>query len=331
MSGETHFIQQGDGPVFIGPGPGVFVCGCGNTLIEGYDAARFLSVGLRCAHCGHLTTTPPLAADVAPPFAAIVAEPVAELRPVTTTLPAHVFVIGRAEMDRISALYQPATPPSNVYHLSPALLDQAIAAHGRHTGADPALGRATFEKILTADITAEDPHAGLKDHALAWAIRHLRARMRSGTWDCLDQPATANAVTHVAGFLHFVATWSHHPLFPAILAGAATRGFSLHGLAPFAAAHCATMLGNRISLPPPTGTPGRIDGFSLATGPTDIVRVHVETFDRFEFPFGQPWTQATLRSAVADRVAGVQAHINLRHPGLLVLPPAPRWAASTRR
>lgn len=308
---DTHFVQQGDGPVFIGPGRGTLDCGCGNTLIRGYDPARFLAIGIGCGQCGQLTTTPRLPDGVSPPFAVIVAEPLAEGRSATTNMPAHVFVVGRAEMDRISGLYQPVTPPGNEYRMSPALLDEAIAAHARHTG-----------HALPSRVTdAANPYVGLRDHALGWAIQHLRGLIQRDLWACLDGVATPIAVAHVAGFLHFVATWSHHPLFPAMVVGAAARGFSMHGLAPFATAHCATMLGNRISFLVPTGAPARVDSFNLATGPTDIVAVHLDVFDRFEVPFGQAWNQASLRSAVADRIAAAQGHINLRNPGMVVLSP----------
>jgi hypothetical protein len=214
-------------------------------------------------------------------------------------------------MDRITALYQPANPPDNVYRFTPALLETAQAAFARHTGADLPLPASN----------PDDPFAGLSRHALGWAIAHLRARMQEETWACLETAPTAAACCHIAGFLHFVATWSHHPLFPAMAATAADTGFSLHGLAPFAAAHCLTMQRNRISFPPPDGYPGRIERFFLATGPTETIPALPEIFDRFEYPFGQHWTEATLNAAVADRIAAAQSRINLRNPGLLLLSP----------
>ncbi len=62
----------------------------------------------------------------------------------------------------------------------------------------------------------------------------------------MENAPSSDAVCHVAGFLHFVATWSQHPLFPAMVATAGDRGFSLHGLALFAAAHSLAMMRNRI-------------------------------------------------------------------------------------
>ncbi len=310
---EVHFVQQSEGPVFIGIGAGTLVCGCGTVLIQDYDPARFLSVGIQCRVCGALTTTPPLPRDAPPPFAVVIAEPVAEVRPVTTTLPRSVFVIGRGEMDRITALYQPATPADNVYRFSTDLLDQAVATHDRLCGAPLAIPEADFA----------DPYRGLRQHALAWAVGQMRARMRQPAWRCLDDVPTSIASVHVTSFLHFVAVWGHHPLFPAMLANVAARGFSSHGLAPFAAAQVMTTMGNRITFPRPSGTPPLVDGFSLATGPTETIAARVEPFDRFEVPFGQPWDQTALRTAVAERIAASAARINPRNHGLLLLSPGP--------
>ncbi len=313
--GATHFIQQCDGPVFVGPGGGTLDCPCGHTLIQGYDPARWLAIGVRCGRCGQLTTTAGLPVGAAPPFAAIVAEPVAEPRPVSTPMPDHAFVIGRAEMDRIIRLYQPVTPARHSYCLTPALLDSVIAGYDRYAAAPLAAGAAD----------ADERFPGLANHPLAWAVGHLRGRMQGAAWACLDDVATSIATVHVTGFLHFVATWSHHPLFPAMMAGVAAQGGSVHRLSLFAAAHCMALQGNRISFPAPSarasGTPAGIDGFNLATGPTDTVAVYLDILDRFEVPFGQPWNQASLRAAVADRIAAAQSRINLRNPGLLVLSP----------
>jgi hypothetical protein len=294
VSEETHFVQTGDGPVLIGAGPGTLACGCGHVLVEGYDPARFLAIGLQCARCGTLTSTPALAEGELPPRSAIVAAPSAEPRTGAMTVPAGVSVVGQAEMARLQALLQPASP-GNVYQISPALLDQAEAA---------------FEGSL-AETAA--------DHALGSAVRFLREAMPGGVR--LTDAPTAAAVVRVLGFLHFVATWSRHPLFPAMMATAGARGFDLHGLTPFAAAHCLMMMGNRVRFPDPGGYPGRIEGFELVAGLADTVAVHIEVFDRFEYPSGQPWDPVRLLGAVSEVLAAAQGRINLRNPGVLVLSP----------
>jgi hypothetical protein len=106
-----------------------------------------------------------------------------------------------------------------------------------------------------------------------------------------------------------------------MVATAADRSFSLHGLAPFATAHCLTMMGNRINFPEPLGYPGRIEGFNLVGGPSETVGVHVEVFDRFEFPFGEKWDAVRLLSGVSEAIGAAQGQINLRHPGMLLLSP----------
>lgn len=290
-------------------GAGAFACGCGQVLIQGYDSARFLSVGIACGRCGALSVTPGLPDGQAPPFAVVIAEPIAEPRTQTITLPPSAFVAGRAEMSRITALYQPVTPAGNVYRMTPEVLDGLAEAYGRHVGAALPVGAGP----------AEDPFAGMAEDALGWAVGHLRERMRNPDWACLEDTATAAASCHAAGFLHFLASWSHHPLFSAMLATAAERGFSLHGLAPFAAAHCLTMQGNTVGFPGATAE--RIEGISLATGPTETLAVLLEVFDRFEYPHGQPWDAARLRAAVQEVLGAAASRLNLRNPGVLVLSP----------
>jgi hypothetical protein len=308
---EVHFVQGGDVPVLGGAGDGTLPCACGNILIEGFQPTQFLGVGIQCARCGAVTTTPPLPdGRMLPPFV-ITAQPSAEPRVGAMKVPDRVALAGRAEMDRLGTLFRPATPEDSVYQVSPELLDRAEAAFERHVGG----------ALPVVDADPANAFAGVRDHALAWAVRHLRARLQDESWACMQDAPTANAVTHVAGFMHFVATWSRHPLFPAMAATAGDRGCSLHGLALFAAAHSLALMGNRIGFDEPTGYPARINGFNLATGQTSVARVHLTVFDRFEFPFGQPWDHASLRAAVLDVVAGSQNLINLRNPGLLLLSP----------
>jgi hypothetical protein len=311
VTSEIHVVQALDGPILIGSGDGMFSCTCGNPLIEGFRPQQFLAIGIQCARCEAVTTTPPLAAGETPPRTMMVMEPSATPRTSPMTVPSHVAAVGRTEMDRLGTLFRPATPPDTAYQITGALLDQAADA---------------FEGYLGHELPEIPPdpanvYAGLRDHALAWAVRHLRVRMQAGAWSCVEDTPTASAVVHVTGFLHFVATWSHHPLFPAMAATADTRGFSIHGLALFAAAHSMAVTGNRVGFQPPTGYPGHIESFDLATGATEVVAVQLEVFDRFELPFGRPWDYASLSAAVSEAVAAAQGRINLRNPGVLLLSP----------
>lgn len=297
--------------MFIGPGDGVLACGCGNTLIEGYEPARFLAIGIQCEQCGAVTETPGLAAGARPPFAVVIAEAAAEPRVSVTTLPPSAYVIGRGEMDRITALLLPRTPDDNVYLMSAPLLDHVAAEFARLQGAD----------LPVFDVVPGDDFAGMREHALGWAVSHVRRRLAAEAWSCRDSAATSAAVVNIAGFLHFVRTWGHHPLFAAMAATAGDRGFSLHGLAAFAAAHCLSLQGNRIGFPEPEGFPGRIEHFYVATGPTETVTVLTDVFDRFEHPYGRARDAAGLRAAVMDVVFALAGRINLKHPGLLLLSP----------
>jgi hypothetical protein len=246
-----------------------------------------------------------------PPPGLSAAELSSEPRVRAMKVPGGVAVVGRSEMDRLGTLMRPMTPADSTYRISAALLDEAAAAFERHTGSGlPEVG---------AD--PSDAFVGIRDHALAWAVKHLRTRVQEESWACMEAAATSAAVAHVTGFLHFVATWSRHPLFPTMVATAGDRGFSLHGLALFAAAHTLAMMRNRTGFQEPSGYPARVDGFDLAVGTAAVVRVHMEVFDRFEFPFGRKWDQASLQDAVSDVVAAAQGRINLRNPGLLLLSP----------
>jgi len=216
----VHFIQCVDGPVFIGTGSGALDCTCGNRLIEAYDPVYFLDISLQCGRCGAVTTTPRLGDGHSPPFAVIIAEPEAAQRTFTATLNSNAYIISRAEMDRLTALYSPRTPPDWAYQVTEALLDDAVARYAQVVG----------QALPVLAPQAADPYAGLKDHALAWSVAHLRSRMRQGRWRADDGIPTPIAVATLTGFLHFVATWAHHPRFPLLVAGAAARGFSAHGL-----------------------------------------------------------------------------------------------------
>ncbi|WP_158924021.1 hypothetical protein [Acidisphaera sp. S103] len=311
MTTDVHFVQGGDEPVLAGVGGGTLSCACGHTLIAGYDADRVLGIGIQCARCGTVTTTPQMAQGALSPPAVLIAAPSTEPRTVPMTVAQGITVIGQAEMDRLSALFRPVTPTDNTYRISPERLDEVAAAYERHVG----------DKLPAVAMDPNEPFRGLRDHALGWAVEHLRAETRDPAWAGIQNDVTAMAALHVAGFLHFVATWSHHPRFPAMAATAADRGCSLHGLATFAAAHSLNMMGNRLIFPPPQGYPGRIETFALLTGSANALPVHVDTFDRFEFPFGQRWDHANLRTAVSAAIEAAQGRINLRNPGLLLLSP----------
>ncbi len=284
-----HFVQLGDAPVFIGGGTGTLACTCGRTLIESYDPERFVGIAIACSACGTVTETPALPVGARPPMSVVIAEVASDPAAFANALASGAALIGQAEMDRITGLYQPRTPASNVYSVSDPFLDETAALFEQLTGG--AL------PTVTADFAE-----GLAQHALAWSVLHLRERLRAEAWACLETPASSVACVTVTGFRHFVATWSQHPLFPAMVATAADRGFSSHGLALFAAAHCLLQQNNHIGFPTPSGTPGRVTYVRLATGPSQSMPVLTKVFDRFEVPWGRPWNPDSLRVAVQEAI-----------------------------
>ena len=303
---KPHFVQPENAAVFIGTGASALTCACGQTLIEGYEQPRYVAVAFQCGACGSITETPGLPAGRTIPTPAVIAEEAAEIVS-GRTLPAGATLFGRAEMNRVVNLYRPRTPASNIYSFTDALLDDAGATAERLTGGalpDTAPG---FD--------------GLARHALAWSLRHLRARLRAESWACFEEPATAIACSTVAAFQHFTATWQQHPMFPAMVATAGARGFSTHGVALFAAGHCLVMQKNGVGFPAPSPVTGQIETLRLATGPSRAVDIVLHVFDQFEVPWGRPWTPDALRRAVQDAIESEQGRINPRHPGMLVLSP----------
>src|ERR1700759_1158908 len=98
MTTETHFVQAGAGPVLIGAGGETLTCECGQILVQGFSADRFLGIGIACGRCGSVTTTAVLPDGAVPPRSAIVAAPSAAPRETAMTIPAGATLIGHAEM-----------------------------------------------------------------------------------------------------------------------------------------------------------------------------------------------------------------------------------------
>lgn len=305
---RPHFVQHCDGPVFLAAGTGSLSCACGRLLIQGYAPEQFLSIAIQCGDCAAVTETPSLAEGRSAPAAIVVAEASAEPCIEPITLAANTAIVGEAERDRLAGLYAPQTPSSNTYSFDAAFLDETAAQFAELTG----------DALPSVQTEIKN---GLGRHALAWSVEHLRQRIAAGDWACLDSTETSIASLTVAAFRHFTATWSQHLMFPAMLATAADAGFSTHGLAQFAAAHCLVMQRNRIGFPPVLGYPGRVDHLLLGSGPRDWVPVYTRVFDRFELPWGRPWDHAAVRAAVEQAMAAEAARINPKNPGLLLLSP----------
>ncbi len=301
MGLTPHYIQHGDSPAIHGDGPGVLECACGHSvLIAGYEPARVLGIAIQCGACGAVTETPGLPEGVASPATAALVDRGSGRPP--PFISAGTALISREEFDRLAALYQPKLAESDTHTISDALLEGVAAQVEQWTGEplDPA-------------------PPSYRDHPLAWAVAHYRARLKDPDWITFRADHDMLAVSVIAAFRELLSTWSHHPQFPAMVATAAARGFSFHGLAMFGAAKALVASGNRVAFVPAKGPRPRIEQLRLVLGPEDQMSVVVRQFDRFEWPNGGQATPQALRAEVIEAMASVQGSINRLRPGMLVL------------
>jgi hypothetical protein len=311
---DPHFIQVGDEPAIIGEGSDDLPCpSCGSVLVKGYLPLNLLGIDIRCARCGTITTTPGLPAGSNVPPRVMPVERRLEPLPRSATVGRLAALASREEIERLARLYAPRTPSSDRFVVDQAFLDQAALDYDRLTD-----GKLDHD-LAVAAAAGTQPAAGIRANALAWALEHLRAASRAEGWSWYGTDAGSVATTVVAAFQHFVACWSHHPLFGAMVATVADLGFSLHAFARFGAAKCLADSGNRIGFPPPEESDGRIADFFIPVSPTERWDVIVKVFDQFEWPEGRSWDQGSLRAAVLDAMETSQGRINRRHFGLLVL------------
>ncbi len=303
MTPLPHYTQTGDSPVTAGAGSGQFSCGCGQSLlISGYEPRNFLGIAVRCFACGNVSETPGLAEGEQPPPDVTMVERGAVNPP--RTVATTTVLISREEMERLVALYQPRATGADPHVISDGLLDEVETQQRCHTN------------------QPLDPSPrGYKGQPLAWAIAHLRDRLRDPEWTSFADSSDSTAAAVVAAFRDLFASWSHHPLFGAMLETAAAQGFSLHAMAMFGAAKSLMSAGNQIAFVPTTGARPRIASFQLVQGPQEHMSVQVNRWDRFEWPDGAEATPQAIRAAVIEAMASVQGSINRLHPGMLVLSP----------
>ncbi len=318
VSRPPHFVQTAGAPVFIGQGNGALTCRCGQSeLVRGYDPRAFLAVDFQCAACGAITTTPGLSALATPPTSIIPLERIGETSAHGTPIQAGAVLAGREEIDRLTMLYQPRQQPTPEMTVSAAFLDAMEADYDRLTGG--------LLAEHTAALNAADGGVapGLKTHALLWALRTLRTDLGQPGWSCAGTDAYAVATAHIGAFRYFTDCWSHHPLFPMMAKAAADTGFSLHGLAPYAAAKALADSGNRVGFSVPQDGSERVRDFHIAIGPNERMACVIDVFDRFEWPNTPLPSAATVHAAVRERLEASKARVNLKHPGMLILSPGP--------
>jgi hypothetical protein len=296
-----HYTQTGSAPAVAGSGFGVLGCHCGRSLlISGYEARNFLGIAIQCAACGHITETPGLPLGAVPPPGVTLIERGAESPPAAIT--SRTVLISREEMERLALLYQPRSTNSDQHVISDSLLDDI-----------------EFQQRRWTNEPLEPSPANIKDHALAWAVAHFRARLRDPEWTSFADETDMVAVTVIAAFRDLFASWVHHPLFGAMMGSVAAQGFSLHGMALFGAAKSLASAGNRIGFTATEGPRPKIVSVQLVLDGKETMSVAVNRFDRFEWPNGGQATSSAVRAAVIEAISSVQGRINRLRPGILVL------------
>jgi hypothetical protein len=312
-----HFVQVGIDPVFIGDGPVDFRCVCGaSVLVRGYRPAALLKVAMQCVRCGAVTTTDGLPAGEVLPFGVRVVERDRIEIATPITLTGNVTIGDREELARVEALCRPQPVTSVLLEVTPDALARLAADYDRLTGGQLAAHRAA----LPAD---GDTAAALRRLPLAWAFRQIEPNAPVPLWWCLEQEPDAVAAILLAGFQHFSATWSGHPLFDAMTASAALDGFSTHVLAPFAAAQCLVETGNRVAFTRPVPERPRIEGFHIESGPGERLAVLTRRLDCYDWPAAARAEPAVVRARAIDTLIATQAHINARRPGIVILSVGP--------
>lgn len=313
MPSLPHFVQVGDAPVLFGSGPETLDCACGaSVLVRGYRPGTLLAIGIQCFRCGDVTTTRGLPDGAVLPQALRAIPPAATALPGSIALPDGLALAAEAEIARVDALTRPAEPPRETLTIGPETIAESLAAYDRLTD--------RLDEHRDAVLRRSNPAAWLPQYPLAWALTCLQDRSGQSGWSWFASHADSAAVAHLGAFRHFLACWSRHPLFPAMAAGAAAEGFSLHALAVFAAAKCLADSGNRVAFAMPPAN-GRMRGFSLGPADAEGVAATVQRIVQFEWPHGRSSEPAAIRTAVVDALVAAQGQVNLRRPGIVLLSP----------
>ena len=341
MDPAPHFRQITGVPIFVGDGADELACRCGASVLAlGYRPGTLLAIGIECAACGSITTTPGLGADQIVPLGARAVERDRMPVPQPITLALGMVLGDRDELARVDRLCAPREAPAEPFEVSEATLAAAGVDYDRLSGGQLAAHRSA----VPPDIGDAVP--GLERWPLAWALGRLKPGSdATRDWWYSAQEADGIAAVQLGAFRDFMQVWSQHPLFPAMAASTAATGFSTHALAVFAAARCMAKDGNRIGFTPPgeaagsvsqgprialtplggiiglvpPGGEGRMDRFHIETSPTERLPVHVRRFDLFDWPRGLGANPATTRAAAIDALIASQGRINARQPGFLVL------------
>lgn len=296
-----HYTQKSGTPAVTGAGFGLLGCKCGESLlIAGYEPRNFLGIAIQCAACEHITETPGLAPGAPPPGTVTLLQ--RGLADPPATIGADTVLISREELDRLAALYMPRRTESDLHRISEALLDDV-----------------DFQQRRWTELPLDPDPAGYRTQPLAWAVAHFRERLRDPSWTTFANDTDGVAMTVIAAFRDLFGSWVNHPLFGAMVRGAAADGFSLHAMARFGAAKAMALSGNQISHVLTEGALAHVIGHQVMPPGDSPIALSVKRFDRFEWPDGGAATERAVHAAVLEAMEASRGHINRLHPGILVL------------
>ncbi len=301
MSETPHYTQHGDAPAITGAGFGMFPCACGKSLlIAGYEARNFLGISIQCAACGAISETPGLYPGVPPPANVTVIERGMANPP--AAIDAATVLIGREEVARLAAQYQPRDTAADVHLITEALLDDV-----------------DFQQSRWTNIPLNPAPSGYQSQPLAWAVAHFRERLRQPDWVSFTDDADVVAVTVIAAVRDLFASWVHHPLFSAMVGTAAASGFSLHGVALAASAKALSRSGNRVAFVTAPGPLPQLRSLQLVLAEQAPMVVVTARYDRFEWPNGAKASPQVVLHDVSEAMDQVRGQVNRLHPGMLIL------------
>ena len=306
----VHFIQVGDGPVFIGAGRDDLICRCGNSvLIKGYVPRNFLAIRIKCFRCGNITTTPGLPEGEILPSDAVAIErnEVPAVSP--STIPLGAVLACQDEVARSYALTRPRKPPSEAMAVSLEIVEAAAAAYDRLTG-----GRLA-EQIAATPAAMEANHG---EYPFAWSVLRLREQIGKPGWSWLHHNDDAMATMHVAAMQHCLDCWGEHPLLAQLASPLAAPGQFLRTMTGLAVAKLLFDAGNRVGFSLPVAAQSNIQlHFRTAAG--EALSLALRSPDALQWRERDRRTPRVLRTAVEAAVVAAQGQVNNRKPGIVVL------------
>ena len=308
MDLTPHFLQVGTGPVLVGDGPDALACDCGQVLVQAYRPGHLIGIAFRCARCSAVTTTPDLAeGETLLGHVVALARDAAEM-PTPGVMQPGVRFADRAIVDREEGPMRPRPVPREPLTVTPALLQEVIAAYDAITGG-----------AFAAHAAASQPlhWTGVRRYPLAWSCLRLQAWLDAAGDPLLGPVETTVAAMHVAAFRQFMAVWGAHPLFAQMASFAASSGFGVHELAVFASVQTLFTSGNRVGLVM-AGVDTRIREWSLQTLDR-LLALETVPFPGYAWPDGKPWSAASLRHSLQAAIAGARGRGNALHPGVVIL------------